>query len=282
MVLFAGTAAVPHGGSAIAVTALRDSLIMLAPQGSAAYVDQAAGQVLLRLAGPAPAALVAAVARHPGRVRTQISVAVEPAMALYGGHGMTPESGSVNCTTGFNAVYGASNYVITAGHCLKSSRYWDRMNEYLGERASWVFGPEGDYGLLLVKGVHMSPFGRINLPGGPRDVAGTIEPYWGQYMCFMGNVSKLRCGAITAFDVTVPYDDVTFPVQGLIETTICVQGGDSGGPLFAPPEAAGGLLGAGILSGHTRPKPCSDPEYRSYFQPLQPILSMYSLILRTW
>jgi hypothetical protein len=57
--------------TAVDLATLRNSLVEQAPVGSAANVDQATGQVLIRLAGQASAAFVAAAARHPGRVRTQ-------------------------------------------------------------------------------------------------------------------------------------------------------------------------------------------------------------------
>jgi hypothetical protein len=270
-----GFAGAPHAQAAGAVdlAALRDTLAAQAPRGSAAYLDPISGHVVLKLAGEPSAQLKAQIAKHPGLVQTRHTAPIVPYLALYGGHGMTAQSGGAGCTTGFIATYNGANYVITAGHCLALSRFWDRKNNYLGERESWSFGLDGDYGLLKVKGVHMSPAGLINLNAGPRPVAGVL-PYvwWQEFLCFMGNESRQQCGNVTATEVTVPYDFGFNTVEGLIETTICAQHGDSGGPLFL--DTPDGLYGMGILSGGTN-FPCGHPDYRSYFQPLQEILDTY-------
>ncbi|WP_410088607.1 S1 family peptidase, partial [Streptomyces sp. t39] len=52
-----------------------------------------------------------------------------------------------------------------------------------------------------------------------------------------GSTTGLRTGRVTAVDATVNYPEGT--VTGLIETTVCAEPGDSGGPLFSEGLALG-------------------------------------------
>ncbi|EKX61906.1 hypothetical protein STRIP9103_08995 [Streptomyces ipomoeae 91-03] len=59
----------------------------------------------------------------------------------------------------------------------------------------------------------------------------------GQRVFRSGSTSGFRDGEVTGLDATVNYPEGT--VTGLIETTVCAEPGDSGGPLFSEGVALG-------------------------------------------
>jgi hypothetical protein len=63
----------------------------------------------------------------------------------------------------------------------------------------------------------------------------------GQQVFRSGSTTGLHSGQVTALDATVNYPEGT--VTGLVQTTVCAEAGDSGGPLFA------GSVALGITSG---------------------------------
>jgi streptogrisin C len=81
----------------------------------------------------------------------------------------------------------------------------------------------------------------------------------------------VRCGRILNKNATIVYPDG--PVYGLTTTDACADHGDSGGPYMVGDQAQG------VLSGIT--DPCGGSNPRSHFQPINPILSRYSLTLKT-
>lgn len=72
---------------------------------------------------------------------------------------------------------------------------------------------------------------------------------------------------VTALNATVNYGGGTI-VSGLIQTSICAEPGDSGGPLYAGDKVVGILSGGtgNCTSGGT-----------TYYQPIQEVLSAYGL-----
>jgi streptogrisin D len=63
------------------------------------------------------------------------------------------------------------------------------------------------------------------------------DPVVGQKVFRSGSTSGLREGEVTALGATVNYPEGT--VTGLIQTTVCAEPGDSGGPLFSEGIALG-------------------------------------------
>lgn len=258
------------------LAAVRDALVASAPVGSTLRIDHGTGQVVIRVAGPAPAALSSAVARHGGRIRVESAAPAVPLENLYGGQGMVG-GGSARCTTGFMASSGQTNYVITAGHCTAAAYRWTRKGNYLGLTASTVFDGDGDFGLIAIHGVTFHPKAAVNSQHGVISIAGTEAASVGQELCKMGNNSLYTCGTVTGVDVTVVYPNAT--VNGMIETTICAVPGDSGGPLMTPYQVGPTIYayGVGILSGGGGS--CSAGTFRSYYQPIEEVLSWHGLNL---
>lgn len=288
LMLVLGAVHAPHAQAGVAINLttvdlamLRNDLVALAPVGSAARIDPDTGGVLLKLAGEPSAQLKNRLAKYPGLVQTQRSAPVKPMMLLYAGLGISSEHGDQQCTAGFIATRpGGASYVLSAGHCVKVDNVWERKQTFLGARDTrWEYGPTGDFGLIQIRGVNMTPRGWINTPDGPIAVTGSRggEFEIGQYLCHMGNATKLQCGTVTRYGYTVSYPDGMFRppviVDGLVEMMgMCAKKGDSGGPLFSNDGV--NVFGWGIISGATD-LACGDPNFRSYYQPLQEVLEYY-------
>ncbi len=84
----------------------------------------------------------------------------------------------------------------------------------------------------------------------------------GQRIFRSGSTSGLRDGEVTALDVTVNYPEGT--VGGLIESDVCAEPGDSGGPMFSEGIALGVTSGG---SGDCRSGGIT------YFQPVTKALA---------
>ena len=68
-------------------------------------------------------------------------------------------------------------------------------------------------------------------------ITGAADPVVGQRVFRSGSTSGLRTGQVTGLNATVNYPEGT--VTGLIQTTVCAEAGDSGGPLFSEGIALG-------------------------------------------
>ncbi|MGW2202691.1 S1 family peptidase [Streptomyces sp. NPDC001774] len=145
------------------------------------------------------------------------------------------------CSAGFNVTDGRDVYILTAGHCGGAGTTWFRNpddSRPLGTTVTADF-PGGDFALVRYEdGASLDDADVVTLDGrrGVR-IIGAAEPVVGQQVFRSGSTTGLRTGRITALDATVNYPEGT--VTGLIETTVCAERGDSGGPLFSRGLALG-------------------------------------------
>ena len=82
-----------------------------------------------------------------------------------------------------------------------------------------------------------------------------------------GSTTQVHDGEVTALDATVNYGNGDI-VNGLIQTTVCAEPGDSGGSLYS------GSLAVGLTSGGSGN--CSSGG-TTYFQPVTEALSVYGV-----
>ncbi len=269
----------PAATAPIDLVPLRSQLAAAAPGGSTLRIDAATGTVVATLGGQPSSAFLSLAAAHPGRVSWQRGPTVRPLIMIRGGMGITNVS-APPCTAGL-AMKGVngSRYIVTAGHCVADGigNLWYLSGNLIGPGIYHSF-PGNDYGALLV--AYNSPVTThptlIAYGSSGTRVLGTNNPVVGQYLCKSGNVTGVTCGTVVALDVTVTYHTGEV-VSGLIETTACASGGDSGSPLFRDPGDRR-LIGMGILSGGNG-LPCGDPAVRSYYNPLTEIMAAYGLSL---
>ncbi len=212
-----------------------------APAGTAWTLDPATGRTTVavddtvsdrqlaalraRLAGTG-----AEVRREPGTLTTLIA----GGQAIYGGGG--------RCSLGANVRSGSTYYFVTAGHCtnLVGTWYADSTRvTLLGSNVVSRF-PGKDYGIVRYTSTVDHPSAVYTYPGtlaasgtptitgapgapGLLPITGAGNPVIGMQACRSGAATGVRCGTITALNVTVNY--IEGLVTGLIRTNICAEAG---------------------------------------------------------
>ncbi|MDQ1072615.1 S1 family peptidase [Streptomyces canus] len=195
----------------------------------------------------------ATLERLEGRLRTLLS----------GGDGI--HAAGWRCSAGVNVRSGSTYYFVTAGHCTDGMPTWytsSAMTTTIGPTTGTSF-PGDDFGVVRYSNPAVPHPGTI----GTVDVTGTATAYVGQSVCRRGATTGVHCGRVTALNATVNYGDGTV-VTGLIQTNICAEPGDSGGPLYAGDKVVGILSGGSgdCATGGT-----------TYYQPIQEVLNAYGL-----
>ncbi|MGW3623828.1 S1 family peptidase [Streptomyces sp. NPDC000880] len=150
-------------------------------------------------------------------------------------------SGAGRCSAGFDVTDGQNTFILTAGHCGPVGTTWFQDSEggqLVGTTTEGTF-PGGDFSLVRYESGDPLDGTNIVSIGGGRGarITGAADPVVGQRVFRSGSTTGFRSGEVTALNATVNYPEGT--VTGLIETTVCAERGDSGGPLFAEGLALG-------------------------------------------
>jgi len=230
----AAPATAGHGSDAplsAASRAVQDSGV----RGIAWYVDNSAGRVVVTVDRTVSTAEVATIKRsmgaNAGALRIEHATGVfRPLVsagdAIYGGR--------YRCSLGFNVVKGSTYYFLTAGHCGKVAKTWYTNSSHstlIGPTIGYSF-PGNDYALVRYDNTSLSH------PGGFT----AANAFVGEQVTRKGSTTGTHSGRVTALNVTVRYQGGG-TVRGMIQTTVCAEPGDSGGPLYD------GSKGLGITSG---------------------------------
>ncbi|MBP5941596.1 S1 family peptidase [Streptomyces acidiscabies] len=150
-------------------------------------------------------------------------------------------STSGRCSAGFNVTNGQQDFILTAGHCGPNGSIWfgnDQASQEIGQTVDSSF-PGGDYSVIQYangkagEGADIVAIGN----GNGVKITGFGDPVVGQRVFRSGSTTGLRDGQVTALNSTVNYPEGT--VTGLIETNVCAEPGDSGGPMFSEGIALG-------------------------------------------
>ncbi|MFF0201741.1 S1 family peptidase [Streptomyces sp. NPDC005017] len=153
-----------------------------------------------------------------------------------GGDAITDGSG--RCSLGFNVVKGGEPFFLTAGHCTESITTWsDSSGKEIGTNETSSF-PDNDYGLVkYTAGVdHPSEVNLYN--GSTQAISGAADATVGMEVTRSGSTTQVHSGKVTGLDATVNYGNGDI-VNGLIQTDVCAEPGDSGGSLFSGDKAVG-------------------------------------------
>lgn len=158
----------------------------------------------------------------------------EPFIA--GGDAVT--GGGSRCSLGFNVVKGGEPFFLTAGHCTESISTWsDSSGNEIGTNEDSSF-PDDDYGLVKYTADIDHP-SEVNLyDGSAQEITGAAEATVGMEVTRSGSTTQVHDGAVTGLDATVNYGSGDI-VNGLIQTDVCAEPGDSGGSLFSGSSAIG-------------------------------------------
>ncbi|WP_066950467.1 alpha-lytic protease prodomain-containing protein [Streptomyces lushanensis] len=176
-------------------------------------------------------------------------------------------TGNVRCSIGFS-VYGG---FVTAGHCGQPGagvRGWD--GSYIGNFQGSSF-PDNDYAWVNVgSGWWTVPvvlgWGSVS----DQLVRGSNEAPIGASICRSGSTTHWRCGNVLAKNETVNYSQGA--VHQMTKTSVCAEGGDSGGSFISGDQAQG------VTSGGWGN--CSSGG-ETWYQPVNEILNRYGLTLHT-
>ncbi|KOU09437.1 streptogrisin [Streptomyces sp. NRRL F-5755] len=165
---------------------------------------------------------------------------------------------SSRCSLGFNVTKGGQPYFLTAGHCGNAVKSWsDKQGgqEIAGTEDSKF--PGSDYAIAKYTADIAHP-SEVNTYGGsPQKITKAAEATVGQKVKRSGSTTQVHDGTVKALNASVNYQEGT--VEGLIQTDVCAEPGDSGGALYDG-DSALGLTSGG--SGN-----CSSGG-ETYFQPV--------------
>jgi hypothetical protein len=173
---------------------------------------------------------------------------------------------SARCSVGFSVTTG----FVSAGHCGttgSTTTYLTASGTAIGTFAGSSF-PGNDYS--FIRGTSGNTYaGRINnYAGSTLPVSGSTASANGASVCRSGSTTGVYCGTIRALGATVTYSQGR--VTGLTQTNVCAEPGDSGGSWYTGAQAQG------VTSGGSGD--CTSGGV-TYFQPVNEILSAYSLTL---
>lgn len=218
-----------------------------------------------------------------------------PLAALKGGLGYLRNPGDgylYACSIGFNALKGSTPVYVSAGHCGDAGeRVY--LEGAAGTGPQWTLGvqigtfsgssfpaPGGsgpDYSYVTISGSNSQTASVHGWTSSDVVVRGSTAGGVGTAICRSGRTSGWKCGTIDQVNVSVNYSTGE-TVTHVNRTTACSEGGDSGGSFITGPGQAQGVLSGGSGSCKGR---LPNNRTRSYFQPVNPILSAYGLTLKT-
>ncbi|UAC01962.1 trypsin-like serine protease [Dactylosporangium vinaceum] len=255
--------AAPVAGPA-ALTAISDAVSLTGVDGIAWYTDAATGQVVVTADSSVDGTELATLQRagkansralRIERTAGTFSPLLAAGDAIYGGQ--------YRCSLGFNARSGSTYYLLTAGHCGVSASTW-----YTNSSHSTLIGPVtgasfpgNDYAIVRYQNTALAH------PGGFT----VADAFVGENVTRRGSTTGTHTGRVTALNATVRYSGTPGgTVSGLIQTTVCAEGGDSGGPLYDGTKALGLTSGG---SGN-----CSSGG-TTFFQPVREAANAYGVTI---
>ncbi|MFC9114226.1 MULTISPECIES: S1 family peptidase [Streptomyces] len=243
-----------------------------APAGVASWsVDPAANSVVVNVVDGRRAdndvRAFVGKAREAGPVTVR-TVRTSPSTFAAGTVGGDPYyTGNVRCSIGFS-VHGG---FVTAGHCGGAGqqvRGWDgsyignfQGSSFPGDDYAWVNVGSGWWTVPVVLGWGTVP---------DQLVRGSAEAPVGASICRSGSTTHWHCGRVLAKNETVNYSQGA--VHQMTKTSVCAEGGDSGGSFLSGDQAQG------VTSGGWGN--CSSGG-ETWFQPVNEILNRYGLTLHT-
>ncbi|WP_418956228.1 S1 family peptidase [Streptomyces tritici] len=230
--------------------------------GVAWHVDRAAGRVVVTADSTVSDAELAKIRRTAGADAGALTVTRAPGVftpllsagdAIYGS--------GYRCSLGFNAQKGGTYYFLTAGHCGNVAPNWytsSAQTTLIGPTVGSSF-PGNDYALVRYDNTSLSHTGGFT----------AADAYVGESVKRTGSTTGTHGGTVTALNVTVRYSGGG-TVRGMIQTNVCAEPGDSGGPLYDGSKALGITSGG---SGNCR------TGGTTFYQPVTEALAKYGVSL---
>lgn len=171
--------------------------------------------------------------------------------------------GNARCSLGFNVTVKGAPAFLTAGHCGNDSKTWTADQgggQPLGTVADSKF-PKTDFALVTYDDTAAKPQSAVDLgDGSTQEITKAAEAAVGMKVQRSGSTTGLHDGTVTGLDATVNYGNGDI-VNGLIQTDVCAEPGDSGGAMFSEDSAVGltsGGSGDCTAGGETFFQPVTD------------------------
>ncbi|MBE8476636.1 S1 family peptidase [Streptomyces justiciae] len=235
--------------------------------GTAWAVDSKTNRVVVTVDSTVSKAEIAKIKRQAGANADALTIKTTPGKfqkLISGGDAIY--ASSWRCSLGFNVQDNSGNYYfLTAGHCTDGAGTWWSNSSHsttLGSTAGSSF-PTNDYGIVRYTNSSVTKSGAV----GSQDIASAATPSVGTTVYRRGSTTGTHSGRVTALNATVNYGGGDI-VYGMIQTTVCAEPGDSGGPLY------GGTVAYGLTSGGSGN--CSSGG-TTFFQPVTEALSAYGV-----
>ncbi|MFB6635172.1 S1 family peptidase [Streptomyces sp. NPDC056362] len=253
--------------SATQLSAAGDAVLAADVAGTAWRVDTATGQVVVTADSTVSQAEIAKIRDRAGSNAGALRIERTPGTfnkLISGGDAIY--ASSWRCSLGFNVKDGAGNYYfLTAGHCTDGAGTWWSNSAHttvLGTTAGSSF-PNNDYGIVRYTNTSVTKSGTV----GSVDITGAANATVGMSVTRRGSTTGIHSGTVTGLNATVNYGGGDI-VYGMIQTNVCAEPGDSGGPLYSGTRAIGLTSGG---SGN-----CSSGG-TTFFQPVTEALSAYGV-----
>ena len=231
-------------------------------------VDTQANQVLVTVdstvTGARLARVTATVQSLGGAARLEFASGTFTTLAVIGGDAIY--GSKYRCSLGFNVRSGSTYYFLTAGHCGKAEPKWwtsSSHSTFLGDTTGASF-PGKDY--AIVKYASSYAVDTQGLAGNV-NIASAANAVMNESVTRDGSTTGIHTGKVTALNVTVRYLGGGV-VRGLVQTNVCAEPGDSGGPFYDGTKALGLTSGGSgdCKKGGT-----------TFFQPVTAALSAYGV-----
>lgn len=204
---------------------------------------------------PATAKLVQQLKAIPGVDVSTSDVTLQPTADVIGGQIMDLVPGT-NCSLGYPGTRNGNNVLLTAGHCVEGNPdVLNRSGTHIGKGIASRFRTgqaSVDMGLMDIDAEDVGRGYIDNRNGTTTRVTGSSKAPIGTTICKAGNTTGWTCGQITAYNLTVNYGGAGGSVtrtSGLARSTVCTEGGDSGGAYISGTTAQG-MTSGGPSDGH--------------------------------
>ncbi|MFF4757942.1 S1 family peptidase [Streptomyces sp. NPDC001292] len=258
----------PTTFSAAQLAKTSDSVLKADIPGTAWAVDSKTNRVVVTVDSTVSQAEIARIKQQAGENSGALTIKRTPGKftkLISGGDAIY--ASSWRCSLGFNVQDSSGNYYfLTAGHCTDGAGTWWSNSSHsttLGSTAGSSF-PGNDYGIVRYTNSSVTKSGTV----GSVDITRAATPSVGTYVTRRGSTTGIHSGYVQALNATVNYGGGDI-VYGLIQTNVCAEPGDSGGPLYSTNGTAYGLTSGG--SGN-----CSSGG-TTFFQPVTEALSVYGV-----
>jgi streptogrisin B len=253
--------------SATQLSAASDAVLAADVAGTAWRVDTATGKVVVTADSTVSQAEIAKIKHRAGTNAGALRIERTPGTfnkLISGGDAIY--ASSWRCSLGFNVKDSAGNYYfLTAGHCTDGAGTWwsnSTHSTVLGSTAGSSF-PTNDYGIVRYTNTSVTKSGTV----GSVDITSAANATVGMSVTRRGSTTGIHGGTVTGLNATVNYGGGDI-VYGMIQTNVCAEPGDSGGPLYSGSRAIGLTSGG---SGN-----CSSGG-TTFFQPVTEALSAYGV-----